>query len=77
MKAVRIIFCIVACLLVAAGIPVAVLFGWAWFFVFAAGAAVAAGIMLFAKKRSDPPAPPQPDFMNTDEENERINRENK
>ena len=75
MKTVRIVFCILACLLVAASVPAAVLWGWMWFLVLICGAALSAAVMLFAKKRSEPAEPPRPDFMNSDEENARINEE--
>ena len=77
MKVITTIFCVLACLFVAAAIPIGAFFGWIWFLVLAACAALCACIMVLAKKRSAPEEPARPDFMNTDEENRRINEENR
>ncbi len=74
-KIMRIVCCVLACLFVAAAIPVGALFGWVWFLVPAVIGALFAGLMLLFKKRSEPKAPPAPDFMNTDEENARRREE--
>lgn len=75
MKTLRIIFCILSCLCVAASILVGVFVGWEWF-VLTAVLAVAFGAgMIFAKDKSDP-KPRSTDFMNSDEENETLQKEN-
>lgn len=76
MKTLKIIFCILSCLCVAASVFVGIYCGWEWFFLVIAGAAVFAGGMFWAKKKSDPPPKPTADFMNSDEENEKIKKEN-
>lgn len=75
MKIVRIVFCILSCACVAASILVGVLVDWPYFFILAAAAALFGALMLLAKNKADPPAE-APDFMNSDEENARINAEN-
>lgn len=75
MKVLKIIFCILSCICVAAAIFVGIYYGWEWFFVVIAGAAAFAGGMFWAKKKSDPPPKPSADFMNTDEQNEQIKQE--
>ena len=76
MRRLKIVFCIVACLFAAAAIPVGAIFGCVWFLALAVAAALAAGLMLFFKKRSDPKPPPEPDFMNSDEKNAEIRKQN-
>ncbi len=76
MKVLKIIFCILSCICVAASIFVGIFLGWEWFFVVIAGAAVFGGGMVWAKRKSDPPPKPSADFMNTDEQNEQIKQEN-
>ena len=75
MKTIQIVFCILACLLVALGIPAAVLWGWMWFFVCAAGAALSAAVMTIAKRRSEPKEPPRRDFMDPEDGPEEPHRE--
>ena len=73
MKVLRIVFCILACLCVAAIVPVAVFFEW--YCLLCVGGAVLFGGGMFLMRRLMQPKPlPKPDFMNSDEENERINR---
>ena len=77
MKTLRITFCILSALCLAAAIPIGVVFGLPYLFALLGGAAVFA-ILMFAAKGSFRRVKPQPkpDFMNSDEENERINRLN-
>ena len=73
MKILRIIFCILSCLCVAVCIPIAAFFGL-WACVPLAGAVVFGLLMLAAKNNFRRPVPPpKADFMNTDEENKKIN----
>ena len=75
MKILTILFCILSCLCVAACVPVFIYFKL-WGFVCAGAAALFALLMVGAKhgfKRTPPQK--QTDFMNTDEENEQIRRE--
>ena len=71
MKALRIIFCVLACLSVAAVVPVAVFFEV--YCLIPIGTAFLFGFAMVAAKRASQPKEPQPSFMNTDEENARIN----
>ena len=73
MKILRIVFCVFACLCVAAVVPVAIFFEW-WCIVCVLGAALSAGAMLLTIRLSTPKVTPT-DFMNTDEENAKILRE--
>ena len=70
MKTLRIVFCVLSCLTVASVVPLGVFFGWYCLFALV-GAAIFAGGMLLCKRASEPKAPPKPDFMNSDEENEK------
>ena len=76
MTVLRVTFCILACICTAAAIPIGIFFEW-WCFVPIIGALAFTALMLFvrnsvAKKEEKP----RTDFMNTDEENERIRTEN-
>lgn len=76
MKILRIIFCILSCLCVAVCVPIAVFFS-VWALVPLGGAAVFGLLMFAAKNNFKKPKPePKPDFMNTDEENAKINKMN-
>ncbi len=71
MRTLRIIFCILACASVAAVVPVAVFFEY--YCLIPIGTAFLFGFAMFAAKRAAAPKRPQPSFMNSDEENARIN----
>ena len=73
MKILRTVFCVLACVCVAATVPIGIFFGWYCLFPIA-GALVCAIAMTWTKEVSEPKPKPRPDFMNSDEENERINR---
>ena len=73
MKYLRIIFCVLACISVAATIPVGVLTGsMTWALIPIAAACAFVLLMLFAKNKSTPKPPAAPDFMNSPEENAKL-----
>lgn len=72
MKILQITLCILSCVAVAASILVAVLVDWIYFFVLAAAAALFAFGMVIVKRKREPRVE-LPDYMNSDEENARIN----
>ena len=72
MKILRIVFCILAALSCAAVVPIAIFFEWYCLFCVLA-AVVFAGLMFFMRRLMQPKPLPKPDFMNSDEENDRIN----
>ena len=75
MKTLRIIFCILACVCAAAAVPIGILFEW-WCIIPVAGAIAFTLAMFMAKNASSPKEDKiEVDFMNTDEENEKIRRE--
>lgn len=76
MKTLRIVFCILSCVCVAASVFIGFYFGWEWFLITACGAVLFGAGMLFAKNKSEP-KPRSADFMNDERENEEINEENK
>ncbi len=77
LKTLRITFCILACISVAAVVPVGIFFDWYCLIPVVAAAAFAA-LTVGAKNGFKRPKPvPKPDFMNSDEENEKINRNDK
>ncbi len=55
MKIATMVFCILACLCVAAAIPLGALVDWLWFAVCVAAALLFGGAMLLTKKLSAPP----------------------
>lgn len=65
MKVLRIIFCILACLCVAAVVPVAIFFEW-FCLIPAAGAFLFGGGMFFLRSLMAPP-PPRTTFLDPDE----------
>ena len=71
MKFLQIALCLAACVSAAAVIPLAVFFEYYCLIAVAAAFLFAGGMM--AVKRARTPKPPQPSFMNSDEENARIN----
>ncbi len=71
MKTLRIVFCILACACVAAVVPVAIFFEY-YCLIPIAGAFCFGAAMLLAKRASVPKTE-KPSFMNSDEENARIN----
>ena len=75
MKIARIVFCVLACLCVAAVIPAGFFIDFYCLF-FVAGAVVFGVLMALCKRADEPKPAPKPDFMNSDEENEAIRNEN-
>lgn len=76
MTVLRITFCILACLCAAVAVPIGIFFEW-WCLVPIAAAFLFALLMLAAKNgfvRTK--AAPRTDFMNTNEENEKIRNAN-
>ena len=73
MKALRIIFCIIACLCVAGAVPAAVFLGW-YALLFVLGAVVFGVAMVIVKKATDPKYV-MTDFMNSEEQNAEIIRQ--
>ena len=72
MTVLRIIFCILACICAAAAVPVGIFFEW-WCLVPIGLAVVFAVAMIMAKNASARnEESPRVDFMNSDEENEKI-----
>lgn len=72
MKVLRMIFCILACVCVAAVVPIGIFFEW--YCIVPLGGAVLFGVLTVAAKnnfRREKPAL-KTDFMNSEEENERI-----
>ena len=71
MKILRIAFCILACLCLAASILLGIFFGILWFLVAIAAAALFALCMFFCKKRSEPAeAPPAAGYFENEEQRE-------
>ena len=76
MTVLRVTFCILACICAAAAIPIGIFFEW-WCFVPVIGALIFAALMLLVRNATvKAEEQPHTDFMNTDEENERIRTEN-
>lgn len=75
MTILRIVFCVLACLCTAVAVPIGIFFNW-WSLIPIAGA-VACTIAMFMVKSASARAEEKTgvDFMNTDEENEKIRRE--
>lgn len=76
MNALRITFCILACTCTAAAVPVGIFFEW--YCLIPVGGAFLFGFLMVAAKnnfRREKPVP-KTDFMNTDEENEKIRKQN-
>ena len=71
MKTLQIVFCILSALSVAAVVPVAIFFEY--YCLIPVGTAFLFGLAMFAAKRAATPKLPKPDFMNSQEENDRIN----
>lgn len=72
MTVLRVTFCILACVCIAAAVPIGIFFEW-WCLVPVAAAAIFAFLMYAAKNNfTRPKKEPHTDFMNTDEENEKI-----
>ena len=72
MTVLRITFCILACLCAACAVPIGIFFEW-WCLVPVAAALIFALLMFAAKNGfSRPKKEVRTDFMNTDEENEKI-----
>lgn len=77
MKILRIVSCVLACLSVAAIVPVGIFSNLVFITIPIACAALFAFIMFFARSKSAPAPPAEVDFMNTDEENAAIREERK
>ncbi len=75
MKILQIIFCILSCLCVAASVFVGIFCGWGWFALVIAFAVLFGGAMFLVKRKINPPQRTT-DFMNSDELNEEIKKEN-
>lgn len=75
MKIMRIVFCILACLCVLAAVPIGILCDVIYLVVDLFVALAFGGAMLLCKKRSEP-VQRTTDYMNSEEENETIRREN-
>ncbi len=75
----RTVFCILSVLCVAAIFPMGIFLGWAYCIALAAAAVIFGFLMVFFKNGAHVKETPAPttDFMNSDEENERILRERK
>ena len=71
MKVLRIILCILACASVAAVVPIAIFFEY--YCLIPVGTAFLFGFGMLAAKRASTPKLPKPSFMNSQEENDRIN----
>lgn len=67
------VFCYISVVCVAASIVLGIIFGITWFFGIVGAAALFAGLMFWMKRLEAPKDPPKPDFMNSVEENEKIN----
>lgn len=73
LKTLRITFCILACICVAAVVPIGIFFEW-YCLIPLVAAAVFAALTVGAKNGFKRPKPePKPDFMNSDEENDKLN----
>ena len=72
-----IVCCILAVACLAVAVVIGALFGLTWALVCLAGAAVFAGLMFLMKREKHAPPEERPDFMKSDEENERINQRHK
>ena len=75
MTTLRIIFCVLACLCATVAVPIGILFEW-WCAIPIGGAIVFTLAMFMVKNASSPKEDKiEVDFMNTDEENEKLRRE--
>ena len=76
MTVLRIVFCILACICAAAAVPIGIFFEW-WCLVPIVAAFAFGLIMIMVKNASSRPEEKvYTDFMNTDEENEKIRKSN-
>ena len=72
MTVLRIVFCILACVCAAAAVPIGIFFEW-WCLIPIVGALAFGLFMIMAKNSSSrSESKDHTDFMNTDEENEKI-----
>ena len=75
MTVLRIVFCVLACICAAAAVPVGIFFEW-WCIIPAVGAFAFAMFMVMIKNATARPEEnAYPDFMNSDEENEKLRSE--
>lgn len=72
-----IVCCVLAALCLAVAVVIGMLFDFVWMFACLGGAAVFAGLMFLFKLEKPAPPDEKPDFMKSDEENERINQKHK
>ncbi|MDE6411542.1 MAG: hypothetical protein K2L02_03280 [Clostridia bacterium] len=76
MTVLRITFCVLACICTAAAVPIGIFFEW-WCLVPVAAACIFALLMIAAKNNfTRPKKEARTDFMNSDEENEKIRNSN-
>ncbi|MBD5636633.1 MAG: hypothetical protein HDP28_02255 [Clostridia bacterium] len=76
MTVLRVTFCILACLCAASAVPIGIFFEW-WCLVPVAAAFLFAFLMFAAKNNfTRPKKEARTDFMNSDEENEKIRNQN-
>lgn len=75
MKILRIVFCILSCACILAAIPVGICCDVAYLLVDLFAALAFGGAMLLCKRKTDASVR-STDFMNSEEENERIRKEN-
>ena len=75
MKALRIVACVLACLSLAAITPVACFFPIEYVSIPVVATGVFALFMLLARRKTPPERAREVSFMNTDEENEAIRKE--
>ena len=76
-KVLQTIFCILAVLSVAAVLLVGILAGWLYALIAVAAAILFACLMFWCKNGNPfrkPPEEPHADYMNTDEENDRLKK---
>ena len=72
MRILQIISCVLACISVTSVVFVGVFCDLVYITIPIALAVLFGVLMLFFKRKSEPPLPPKPDFMNSDEENKKI-----
>ena len=76
MTVLRIIFCILACLCAAVAVPIGIFFEWWCLIPIVAAFAFGLAMIMVKNATSAPEEKTHTDFMNTDEENEKIRNVN-
>lgn len=73
----KIVCCVIACLCVAAAIPIGAIFGWVACVCIVAGAIIFGALTIWLKDKNTAANEDarKPDFMNSAEENEKIRQE--